>query len=136
MQATPYLVIEGTVVGSRTVELPARQPEEYTDRRTGEMKMTRGSNASSYREVAVNAPAILDGEVVPELRAVLTVRWPERGDMPDEGTEVRWALEAAQVKVWMRGGFREWIVYHYRGEAPAGAAALTSTRSRLAPTGT
>lgn len=132
MQASPYLVVEGTVVGTRTVEIPAREPEAYTDRRTGEQRMTRGTQAGRYYEVGVNCPAILDGQVDPDVRAVLTVRWPEKVDFPAKGTQVRWAVEAQQVKVWMRGGFREWIVFHFRGEAPVDAAGVTSRRTPVA----
>jgi hypothetical protein len=130
MQAQPYLVVEGTVVGSRTVEIPAREPEPYTTS-AGEQKTTRRRAASSYIEVGVNCPALLDGKVDPDVRAVLTVRFPDDVTLPGKGDAVRWAVEASQIKVFMRGQFREWLAYYYRGEAPDNAAEVAPTR-RLA----
>lgn len=133
MQAKPYLVVEGTVVGHRVVKIEAREPEEFTDKTSGEKRMTRPRPEQSYTEVGVNCPAILDGKIDPDVRAVQTVRWPERTELPERGTVVRWAVEAENLKVYMGGRFREWLVYYHRGDAPERAAEiLTTARSSAA----
>jgi len=127
MQALPYLVVEGTVVGTRRVELDAREPEDYTTA-SGEVRKTRGRAASSYFEAGVNCPAVLNGVVDADLRALLTVRVPESVQSElKKGVVVRWAVQVEQLKVFMGGRFREWLVYQHRGDAPATAAAASLT---------
>jgi hypothetical protein len=129
--STPYLVVEGTVVGHRTVDVPAREPREYTDR-NGEKKRTRAVAASSFTEVGVNCPGLAFGEVEPDVRAVLPVRWPEHVAPPEKGAEVRIAVTVEQVKVWLGNNVREWLVYRYRGVAPEAAASVTSRKALTA----
>lgn len=129
MQATPYAIVEGVVVGHRKVTIPARDPEQYVDR-AGNEKTSRAQAESSYVEVGVTCPALLDGEdggreVHADVTALMTVRWPQPQQglaVPKAGDVVRWAVEHSIVKVFMRGQFREWVVVHYRGPAPAARA--------------
>lgn len=131
MQASPYLVVEGTVVGFRRVEIPAREPEDYTTA-NGQTKTTKYRAASSYSEVGVNCPAVLDGAVSPDVRSVLTVRWPEDTPFPAKGDAVRWAVEAAKMVGFFGGRWRDWIVFYFHGLAPDVAAPSGLSRSSLA----
>lgn len=133
MQAKPYVIVEGTVVGSRTVEVPEQESRTYTDRE-GNEKRTQPRKASSFLEVGVSGPGLLNGKVHDGVSGVLTVRWPEDQPVPADGTQVRWAVNPGQVKLFLRGRFQEWIVYYFAGEAPAAAVAPSATR-HLAATG-
>jgi hypothetical protein len=130
MQALPYLVVEGTVVATRRQELEAREPEEYTTA-SGQVKTTRRRPASSFMEAGISCPVVINDQVDSELRAILTVRIPdELGGKIKKGDAVRWAIQVEQLKVFMGGRFREWLVYYWRGDAPVISTAGLAVASR------
>ncbi len=124
MQASPYAIVEGVVVGQRRVTIPARPAEQYVDR-AGAEKESRPQPEETYLEVGVMCPAVLDGEngareVHADVTALMSVRWPLSGVMvPPAGEAVRLAVEHTIVKIFRGGRFIEWVVVHYRGQAPA-----------------
>lgn len=110
MQAAPYLIVEGTVVGSRRVDVPARQAETKT-RGDGTTYTTRDSDGYTYLEVGVSAPAVIEGEALDGLTGILTVRLELSDELPDTGSTVRYGVTSAVAKAFLRGSFREWVIF-------------------------
>lgn len=115
MQAEPYLIVNGTVVGSRRVDVPAREASTGT-KADGSSYTTRATDAWTYYEVAVNADAILSGSAAPDLRSILTVRVRPEDDgsapaLPRAGETVSYGVTAQVAKAYIRGRFIEWVTY-------------------------
>lgn len=134
MQAEPYLIVNGTVVASRRVDVPAR-PSETRTGKDGSPYETRATDAYSYLEVAVNADATIGGNVADDLRAILTVRLELGDTLPDDGSEVSYAVTAKIAKAYIRGRFVEWVTYHRALDLTGAAVKAVTPPARLASTG-
>ncbi len=110
MQAEPFLTVTGTVVGSRRVDVPARESETRS-RAGGDSYTTRATDAWSYLEVGIQTDAVINGEKIAGLTGIITVRLEVADELPDTGARVSYGVIGSVAKSFIRGAFREWVIY-------------------------
>jgi hypothetical protein len=123
MQAEPLLIIEGAVVGTRTVKVPAQDAYTFTDT-SGRPVDVAAKSASSYDVAAVSVQAAYDGDPVPGVTNVLEVRLGS-ATPPTPGEVVRWYVSVRGERAQIRGNWVTFTSTSLRGVAPALEVART-----------